>query len=89
MMRRRKRPNDEREGAEEMERADLDQGLAETQRAIAQAYAGFNISSDPELVESYVYEIQALRSRYSYLLRRRKALEGQQIPAAETALPAL
>lgn len=52
---------------------------------MAQAYMGFNNASDSELVEAYIYEIQSLRSRYSYLLRQRKALED---PAVPRALPA-
>ena len=54
---------------------ELERSLQETRLLIAQAYAGFNAVTDPELVESYVYEIQSLQARYSYLLRRRKALE--------------
>lgn len=65
------------------EALELEKGLQETRVLIAQAYAGFNSASDGELVESYIYEIQALQARYSYLLRCRKALEG------ECAIPAL
>ena len=64
------------------EALELEKELLNTRALIAQAYAGFNSASDGELVESYIYEIQALQARYSYLLRRRKALEG------EGALPA-
>ena len=55
---------------------ELEKQLLETRALIAQAYAGFNAASDGELVESYIYEIQSLQARYSYLLRRRKALES-------------
>lgn len=58
------------------ERAQLMQSLAHTRVLINQAYSGFNTASDQELVESYVFEINALQSRYSYLLRRLKELEG-------------
>ena len=44
---------------------------------IAQAYAGFNAAKDPDLIESYVFEINALQARYSYLLRRVKELDGE------------
>lgn len=54
---------------------ELEASLAQTRVLIAQAYAGFNTASDHELVESYIYEIQALQARYSYLLRRRKSLD--------------
>ena len=55
---------------------EVEKSLQETKILIAQAYAGFNSATDPELVESYVYEIQAYQARYSYLLRQRKALDG-------------
>lgn len=57
------------------EASELEQSLRETRLLLAQAYAGFNAVSDGELVESYIYEIRSLQARYSYLLRRRKALE--------------
>lgn len=60
------------------EMLELEKGLQETQVLIAQAYTGFNSVSDGELVESYIYEIQALQARYSYLLRRRKALDREE-----------
>lgn len=67
------------------EAAALEQSLRETQCQLSQAYAGFNAVSDGDLVESYVYEIQALQARYSYLLRQRKALEDPT--PARAALP--
>jgi len=71
----------------ELERSELESSIEDTRLAIAQAYAGFNGAADPELVESFVYEIEALRARYSYLLRRRKALEPQPVPAAQAVRP--
>ncbi len=61
---------------------ELEESLQRTRVLIAQAYAGFNAAADGELVESYVYEIQALQARYSYLLRQRKALD---VPAEQKA----
>ncbi|MBQ3557630.1 MAG: YaaL family protein [Oscillospiraceae bacterium] len=58
------------------ERQDLLESLAATRVQINQAYSGFDTAQDPELVESFVYEINALQSRYSYLLRRIKELEA-------------
>lgn len=62
---------------------ELEQSLQATRALIAQAYAGFNSTADGDLVESYIYEIQSLQARYSYLLRRRKALDSdaQPLPA--------
>ena len=59
-------------------RQELLQSLAATRVQINQAYRGFDTAQDPELVESFVYEISALQTRYSYLLRRVKELEAPQ-----------
>lgn len=72
---RKKRPTPQDE-----ERRVLLEGLAHTRTLIAQAYSGFNTARDPDLIESYVFEINALQSRYCYLLRRVKELDG--VPAA-------
>ena len=60
----------------ESERKQLLDELARTRVLTNQAYSGFNYSKDDELIESYVYEINALQARYNYLLRRVKELEG-------------
>lgn len=62
-------------------RQTLEESLEDTRLLLAQAYTGFNNAADQDLVESYVYEIQSLRARYSYLLRQRKALETAQMAA--------
>ena len=65
-----------RETALQQERDALLEGLNRTRALIAQAYAGFNAAGDPDLIESYVFEINALQARYTYLLRRVKELDG-------------
>jgi len=62
--------------ARDSEREQLMQTLADTRVLINQAYSGFNTAEDRELIESFVFEINALQSRYSYLLRRIKELEA-------------
>lgn len=57
------------------ERLELMNSLAQTRALINQAYGSFNATCDSDLIESYVYEINALQARYNYLLRRFKALE--------------
>lgn len=74
-----------RESGEDQERRILLEELARTRTLIAQAYSGFNTAHDPDLIESYVFEINALQSRYSYLLRRVKELDGTA--AAGAAAP--
>lgn len=59
-------------------RRQLMEGMEQTRMELNQAYAQFNAYSDPDLVESCVYAINALRSRYSYLIRTMKQLEEQE-----------
>ncbi len=61
---------------ENKEHEALLESLRHTRGEIHRAYAGFNATSDPDLIESYVFEIKALQARYSYLLRRVKEWEG-------------
>ena len=58
------------------ERQELLHSLSQTRTLINQAYGAFNTTSDSDLIESYVYEINALQARYNYLLRRVKELES-------------
>ena len=58
------------------ERRELIASLASTRTLITQAYGSFNNVSDSDLIESYVFEINALQARYNYLLRRVKELEA-------------
>ena len=62
--------------SQEEERRDLISSLSHTRTLINQAYSGFNMARDSDLIESYVFEINALQARYNYLLRRVKDLEG-------------
>ena len=76
----------QRRKAHSQEVRQIEESLQETRVLLAQAYAGFNATADSELVESYVYEIQSLQARYSYLLRQRKALEPQSADPLEAGL---
>ena len=64
-----------RKTVRDQERRTLLEGLSQTRLLIAPAYSGFNTAHDPDLIESYVFEINALQARYSYLLRRVKELD--------------
>lgn len=52
------------ERADNVERQELLTSLAHTRALIQQAYRGFNSAEDGDLIESYVFEINALQSRY-------------------------
>ena len=57
--------------------------LQEAQDQLALAYRRFNQAVDPELVESCIYQISAVKARCNYLLRAIKARcpeEGQRGP---------
>ena len=65
-----------REIARDASMQELFSELSETRFALAQAYDRFNAVCEPELVDSCVYEINAVLSRYNYLLRQIKARGG-------------
>jgi hypothetical protein len=67
-----------KETEEEQERNILATQLAETRWEIHRTYLQFNSTDDPDLIEAAVYEINAYQARYSYLLRRLKALESRK-----------
>ena len=62
-------------------KTELLESLRATRGALSRAYDGFNRTGDPDLIESYVYEINALQHRYSYLLRQMRGLEEQAAAA--------
>jgi len=58
------------------ERSALLQSLQETKRELDLARLGFNQCTDSDLIEFYLFEMDALRARHTYLLRRIKALDS-------------
>jgi len=55
--------------------------LQEAQNDLALAYCQFNQAVDPELVESCVYQISAVKSRCNYLIRAIKERSLDTTPA--------
>jgi len=60
--------------------------LQEAQDELALAYRQFNQALDPELVESCIYQISAVKARCNYLIRSIKARSPER--AAADCLPA-
>ena len=58
--------------------------LLEAQGALAQAYRQFDQAVDPELVESCIYQISAVKARCNYLIRAIKERGPQAAAAAQT-----
>ena len=57
--------------------------LLEAQSELAQAYRQFNQAVDPELVESCIYQISAVKARCNYLIRAIKERGPQAAAAAQ------
>lgn len=53
---------------EEFTTVDLKDSIEKTRRALEIAYAGFDNAVDEALIDSYIYEINALQKRYEHLL---------------------
>ena len=64
------------------ERRAVLESLEKTQEQLRHAHTDFNRVSEPELVESAVYQINALQAKYAYLLRRIKELGIVGTPSA-------
>jgi hypothetical protein len=60
----------------ELEKQKVKDELEQTRLQLRQAYAGFNNTGDFDLIDSYVYEINSLQCRQSYLIRQIRELES-------------
>lgn len=48
----------------------LKKELAQAKQALEDAYANFENALDPELIDCYIYEVNAVQTRYRFLLRQ-------------------
>lgn len=46
----------------------LDEDIQKTRCALETAYSGFDNAVEPNLIDSYIFEINALSKRYDYLV---------------------
>ena len=63
----------------EIERNALLSDLEKTKRALEVAYAGFDNVTEPDLIDCYIYELNAAQLRYQFLLRSFKKRELQEV----------
>jgi hypothetical protein len=49
--------------------------LEKTRSAMEAAYSNFENVSDPDLIDCYIYELNAVWKRYKFLLKQAKYLE--------------
>ena len=55
------------------------QELQRTKIALETAYSNFENSLDPDLIDAYIYEVNAAHKRYTFLLNQVKALSDESI----------
>lgn len=53
---------------EDITKPNLDEAIKKTRYALDIAYAGFDNAVEPELIDSYIYEINSLQKRYDHLV---------------------
>lgn len=59
------------------ERELLHYQIQRTQLALETAYSNFDNAVDPELIDSFIYEVNAIQQRYQYLIQQIKELDSQ------------
>ena len=70
---------------QEVSREQLLSDLKMTKTALDDAYSNFEQVVDPDLVDSYIYEVNAVQKRYHFLLKQvqmmdlQNAIEGELI----------
>ena len=64
----------------EIERNALLSDLEETKKALEIAYAGFDNVTEPDLIDCYIYEVNSLLKRYTYLTNLAKE---ERVPVKE------
>ncbi len=57
--------------------------LAKTKIELETAYSNFENVTDPDLIDSSIYEVNAVQQRYKYLLRQIKSDETDAAVAAQ------
>lgn len=56
----------------------LKKALKEAQRSLQDAYDGLSNVNEPELIDSYIYELNAANLRYEVILRDYKHLKQNE-----------
>ncbi len=58
----------------------LKKALQDAQRSLQDAYDGLANVKDPDLIDSYIYELNAANLRYQVILRDYKLLQSKKTP---------
>lgn len=62
---------------QEVSREQLLSDLKLTKTALDDAYTNFENAVDPDLVDSYIYEVNAVQKRYHFLLKQVQLMDMQ------------
>lgn len=54
----------------EIQKLTIREELIQTRHALENAYSGFDNATDPDLIDCYIYEVNAVMKRYKYLLEQ-------------------
>lgn len=60
---------------ESPERISILNDLERTRQDLEMAYSGFDNATDPDLIDCYIYEVNAVLKRYKYLLEQAAKLD--------------
>ena len=71
---------------QEISREQLLSDLKQTKTALEDAYSNFEQVVDPDLVDSYIYEVNAVQKRYHFLLKQVQMLDLQEALEGELAI---
>ncbi len=58
---------------------DLLEDLKKTRYALEVAYSGFDNVTDPDLIDCYIYQVNAILKRYKFLLEKISAVQEQDV----------
>lgn len=58
---------------------DLLEDLKKTRYALEVAYSGFDNVTDPDLIDCYIYQVNAILKRYKFLLQKINLQEEQNM----------
>ena len=71
---------------QELSKEQLLLDLELTKTALDDAYSNFEQVVDPDLVDSYIYEVNAVQKRYHFLLKQVQLLDLQEAIEGELAV---
>ena len=71
---------------QKVSREQLLSDLKMTKTALDDAYSNFEQVVDPDLVDSYIYEVNAVQKRYHFLLKQVQMMDLQNAIEGELAI---